>query len=531
MELLRSFSQRKAVDPLTRFILSEDTPLQVGASESSSVAWRSIPAALGSRLGLVVEDRARVAFGPIEIGAGQVCWATFGPSDPGQAGSSVRLVVTFQLLSASGAGEATVLLSASVPPLHGQPWTDVELSLDALAGKTGTLTVACESGVSGAASARGLALYEFVVSTPKFLELDRSRAFRDLRMRNEKANFATYYQHAIFQDAAPAPAPAAAASAPAAAESPSARMRRMGRRLRRLWAPDPNPPVEAAARPPTAFHYAHDLLIRKLALRTVPFGSRLQERIRGLEASAAAGEDAKIRMLSLCSGAARVEAGLLQCVAPERVGLTLLDLNPDLLKTATDRLARTCEVSGMVGDVNELDLAGQTFDVILCVSGLHHVVELEHVARTIAAGLAPGGEFWSVGETLGRNGGRMWPESFEVANGFFRSLEPAYRWNRTTGVQAEENLPDVDCSIGCFEGIRCESIERTLLEHFEPVDVVKHNCMLWKLFSPSYSDNYDMGREKDVRLVEEAVRLEIDLFRGGGRPVELNGVYRRPAGA
>jgi SAM-dependent methyltransferase len=212
------------------------------------------------------------------------------------------------------------------------------------------------------------------------------------------------------------------------------------------------------------------------------------------------------------------------------VSLTLLDMNPDLLNRATQRLSQSCAVEGILADVNELDLEGRRFDVILCVSGLHHVVELEHVFEEVAAGLRDDGEFWSIGETLGRYGGRMWPESYEVANAFFRRLPRKYRVNRMTGNVVDEDLGDMDYSIGCFEGIRCESIEPVLDRYLTPVDVCRHNCTLFKLFSPTYSDNYDTRSADDRALIEEAVDREIALFRQGGRPIELNGVYRRRQG-
>ena len=82
-------------------------------------------------------------------------------------------------------------------------------------------------------------------------------------------------------------------------------------------------------------------------------------------------------------------------------------------------------------------------------------------------------------------------------------------------------------SIGCFEGIRCESIEPTLLRFLKPIQVAKHNCIISKLFSPSYSHNFDMTLEKDRMLVEAAVDLDVALHTRGSFGVELNGVYCR----
>jgi SAM-dependent methyltransferase len=345
-----------------------------------------------------------------------------------------------------------------------------------------------------------------------------------LRMRNEKANFDAYYQHSLFQEVEATPVPRPRAT--------------VATRLKRSWSalagrrpaspPEvtqtPAPAVVAAA-PVSAFTYSHNLLLERLALTPPAFGVRLAAR------AAARSSDGPIRILSLCSGEARIEAGLVRHLPAGSASLTLLDMNPDLLNRATQRLAQSCAVEGVLADVNELDLRGRKFDVILCVSGLHHVVELEHVFEEVSAALEDDGEFWSIGETLGRNGGRMWPESYEVANAFFRRLPQKYRVNRTTGNVVDEDLGDMDYSIGCFEGIRCESIEPVLDRYLTPVDVCRHNCTLFKLFSPTYSDNYDTRSADDRALIEQAVDREIALFRRGGRPVELNGVYRRRQGS
>ncbi len=50
------------------------------------------------------------------------------------------------------------------------------------------------------------------------------------------------------------------------------------------------------------------------------------------------------------------------------------------------------------------------------VSGLHHVVEIEQVLQTVIELLDPNGEFWIIGEAIGRNGNQLWPEALDAAN-------------------------------------------------------------------------------------------------------------------
>ena len=140
----------------------------------------------------------------------------------------------------------------------------------------------------------------------------------------------------------------------------------------------------------------------------------LRKKIRGLNT----GET--LRVLALCCGTARKEAILMSHADGARVCLTLMDLNEKLLERARIRLAPCCETRIAPCDLNNIDLQGELFDVILCAAGLHHLIELERVAAAIAHGLRQGGEFWSISEYIGRPGARLWPEAYAMANLFLR---------------------------------------------------------------------------------------------------------------
>jgi SAM-dependent methyltransferase len=230
-----------------------------------------------------------------------------------------------------------------------------------------------------------------------------------------------------------------------------------------------------------------------------------------------------LRVLSLASGAARIEATLLGRSRPGSVHLTLTDINPDLLAQARSRLFPHT-VSTTVTDVNAIDFAGEKYDIILCVSALHHMVELEHIVSGVRNSLADGGEFWSIGEYVGRTGARLWPEAYEVANAFFQSLPERYRFNRTLKC-LEAELPNSDCSVSSFEGIRSDQVEHVLAKCFNPDWLDKRSCFTWRLFDSSYAGNYDIANPDDCALVRRGSELDYELQQKGGRPVTLNGVF------
>lgn len=462
--------------------LSEESPPALLDGGGAAPAWATVASGLIPRVGLRVVAGAPVVFGPLEVGAGHVVHVTVGRPD-GAAGPAPRLVVW----AAPDAAQKTSVIDAPVVLADGaaEPWAECRAPLRRWSGRRLRFVVECDG-------ADALVLFEFVVAPSEGVDLARARAFRALRIRNEKANFDGYYRDALFADAPPPAAPGP---------------------------PDPAAPPAPPA-PPSAFAYAHDTLKAKLGLDPPAFGRRL------LDAVARAG-DRPLRVLSLCSGAARIERDFVR-LAPGRVAITLHDVNANLLGLARERLAPHAVVTCLEGDVNDLVPGVACYDVALCVSGLHHVVELERLMERVAASLVPGGEFWSVGETLGRNGGRLVPEAYRAANAWFRRLPARLRRNRMTG-RTEDDLVDVDCSVGCFEGIRCEAIEPAILARFAPVHVSRHNVVVWKLFSPSYAANYDLAQPEDLARVDAGVDLDVALHRAGVPGVELHGVYRRQA--
>ena len=235
---------------------------------------------------------------------------------------------------------------------------------------------------------------------------------------------------------------------------------------------------------------------------------------------------APIKVLSICAGAARVEEQILEHCACE-VELTLLDASLDLMSRAADRLSKSGrKIHCLVGDIN-LGLPGEgAFDLIVCVSAMHHVVELERVLSQINERLRRGGEFWSIGEQVGRNGNRLWPDAYAEANEAFAALPATFRKNAHTG-DVDSRLDDRDYSVGCFEGVRSEELEELFERHFIPVDVYKRNAFLWRLVDATYSDNYRLDQPDDLKQLRALVAAEAVHWCMGGRSTELHGVYRK----
>ncbi len=346
-----------------------------------------------------------------------------------------------------------------------------------------------------------LSISECVVGPTSSLSLLRTRAFHDLRVSNEIAHFESVYDHGLF-DGRKEQAKASTQIRKAVAAT-----RRHPQPRPDITSIDPNPGEDV-------YHFSHRLL--GAALRGTP--PDFHQRIANLAASGG------LEIASLCAGTAQIEASLIRST-DSPIHLTLVDINQGLLNQAASAMPDNCAVTKIEQDVNAVSLEPDQFDVAMFVSGVHHIVELEHLWRQVHRSLRPGGEVWLIGEQIGPNGNRLDPKSLKAANTIFASLPERLRVNAVTG-NIDTELTNADCAEATFEGIRSADIEATLARHFLPVHVYKRNCFLWRMVNQTYFDNYDLTNPSDIDYIRSLVGAEIDYFLDGGAPTELHGVYR-----
>ena len=452
---------------------------------------------------------------------------TAASTEPVQVGAGSRLLLRYgaalDALSADGATLRVELSRGALVhvvaelSLQGGPAGcavhEAQLSLDAWPAGAWDIRIGVGPGPMHDPTADWVAIYELAIATSEALPLVAARAFATERTANELAHFASVYDHEMYHG-----------DASRHASRPPAKCRAL-QDLAEAWsrredaAQDPPPSFPAPAALSEAlrdpFHYTHHLLSQALRAKAPDFHGRL----------AALAARRPVRILSLCSGAARIEASMAALAGPA-AHWTLMDLNESLLQSAAANFPDGITPELVAGDLNRIRDFGARFDVILCVSGLHHIVELESVLAFIDGALAEDGEFWSIGEAIGRNGNRLWGRDLAAANACFAALPARLRHNHHSG-RIDASLPDDDYGSGTFEGIRSQDIMPLLLERLDPVDLYRRNCFLWRLVNQAYSRNYDTADAGDVERLQGFVRAEIAHFRDGGRPTELHGVFRK----
>lgn len=392
------------------------------------------------------------------------------------------------------------------------------LDLSVLRGRCGHLGLRCFSRSGRLDLKSKLAVVKWVAGPNDRISLLTARRHQSRRIKTDLKTFNAAYDHAMYANRAADGQREGASSLSLLTNIPS------GPR------PKPEDPITAEflLSLPSAkvrdgddvFNYTHRILVSLIPTRPPNFPKRIR--------SVHEREGRPARILSLCSGAAGIERRLI-ADAGCPVEITLFDLNENLMRKAAAALSPVAQISGVLGDVNVISaeqFGNLTFDVAIFVSGLHHVVEIEHVLQTVTELLVPNGEFWIIGEAIGRNGNQLWPEALDEANRIFSLLPERFRRNAFTR-KVDSTVPETDFSVNSFEGIRSEEIEPLLLRYFDPVEMSRMNCFLWRLVNPAYFHNYDLNSQEDRYILLSLVAAEYNLWKSGGRAAESHSVYRR----
>lgn len=397
----------------------------------------------------------------------------------------------------------SLAISGGMQPIY---WRSLALDISFLAGRPGFLRIQCTPGPENDPTGDWLAIADLCIGLDEDIPLLRARSFHELRSRNEIEHFSSVYRHAMYTKAS---------ESSGTGNASKVRELSLGTfhsawQLHDSITNNPEPLTGEST-----YQYAARLLAQHIPQSPPDFVECLQ---------AKAANSNTVKVLSLCSGSARIEANMAsQC--PANVEWSLLDINTDLLNLAAKQFPPDLKLDLIEADVNQLCFSGEKWDVILCVSGLHHIVELEKLIQFCHTSLTEDGEFWSIGEYVGKNGNRLWPPAKHEANKLFQQLPEKYRLNRHTQ-QNDIEVPDGDCSVGFFEGIRSEDIEPIISRWFEARTLYRKNCFLWRLTDSAYSDNYNLSDPVDRAWLIQLINAEIIHFQTGGRGTELFAIYR-----
>lgn len=218
-------------------------------------------------------------------------------------------------------------------------------------------------------------------------------------------------------------------------------------------------------------------------------------------------QSSSIHLLSIGAGTADWEIKLIESV-PNKIKCDVIDINPKLLEKAKNySLKKNLDLHIRIEDANNIKLDENTYDFVIARSSLHHLVELEHVFAEINKSLKSTGSLIVIGEVIGRNGLKLYPETETIAQGIFTTLPEKFRFNNYTKT-IDKKIPNIDHSVESFEAIRSEDILPLLLKIFKPKEYFAFDAFLSLLLDFRYGPNYDLTNQLDKTIVEFITHLD-----------------------
>ena len=390
-------------------------------------------------------------------------------------------------------------------------WYEVSISLNHLIGELVKVEVECHPGPDNDPTADWLAIAELCISRKDKVGLVLARTFPLERSRNEIQHFQSVYEHFMYSS-----------NLDFGSEQSNLEVKKLNQSLNKNKVRKFHSSLfnDISELRPTnhesAYAYAHRLLGRFIVGEPPNFLARLEEK---------SSKFSRLRVLSLLSGGARIEASW-NADSKREIEWTLIDINEHLLIEAAKKFGPLASVELIEANVNNLHFFKKKWDVILCISGIHHVVELERLIEFCHSSLEENGELWLIGENVGKNGNKLWPDALDAVNNYFKVLPEKYRLNRYTNT-VDIRLPNLDYSVGCFEGIRSEDIESSVAAWIDPIHIYKRNAFLWRILDLAYLDNYDLSLSEDLDWIRTAVEFEYYCYSSGMKGTELHSIYKK----
>ncbi len=236
------------------------------------------------------------------------------------------------------------------------------------------------------------------------------------------------------------------------------------------------------------------------------------------------------RIVSIGSGNCDMEALLAQrLVESGCIDFTLecVDINQKMLDRGRDHAQKANVEKHLVfqrGDFNAWE-PKDDYDVIIANQALHHVLELEHLFKTIKRHLRKGGVFLT-SDMIGRNGHLRWPEARAALAPFWEEMPEKYRYNQLLR-RHEQEFIDHDCSVESFEGIRAQDILPLLVKNFEFELFIPFANIIMVFIDRPFGHNFNAEADWDRDFIDRVhARDEAGILSGELKPTQMLAVLR-----
>jgi ubiquinone/menaquinone biosynthesis C-methylase UbiE len=186
----------------------------------------------------------------------------------------------------------------------------------------------------------------------------------------------------------------------------------------------------------------------------------------------------------------------------------------DVSPAALEQVQRDAETIGVAdrikcicGDIDALDLAPASYDLVTFIASLHHMSDLDDILGRCKRALKPGGRLWAV-EYIGPDRFQFPDRDTEFAKRFYRSAHPGLKkfWNTELQFPTAEEVIAADPT----EAIHSSKIPAAIHAAFEKVDTVNtYGTFAFILF---WSLLHDALYESPIGQEFVATVLDIDTM-------------------
>ncbi|MCS6960299.1 MAG: class I SAM-dependent methyltransferase [Pseudanabaenaceae cyanobacterium SKYGB_i_bin29] len=206
--------------------------------------------------------------------------------------------------------------------------------------------------------------------------------------------------------------------------------------------------------------------------------------------------------------------------------LIAVDLNPHIWDEAIRRAkAQNLAIEFQPIDLNFVEIAPHSFDVIFAHASLHHILNLEHLMAQIYHALKPGGRF-IVLDMIGEVQTLFWQENVDFARKLVEEFPPRFRARFQENPIPPYQPPSVQVGM---EGIRQEELETEIDRLFVPVKCFKYNSFMRLIgTNPVLGNLFNLDDKDDREFLESLCWLDWEqVYTGKLCPTEMFGVYEK----
>lgn len=193
--------------------------------------------------------------------------------------------------------------------------------------------------------------------------------------------------------------------------------------------------------------------------------------------------------LSLGCGPGRAERRFMKTgICQEFHGI---DISEDSIKSAKASADEEgLNITYDVQDINFLKLEEGKYDLVVAITSLHHLVQLEHVADEIAKSLSENGVLW-IHEYVGETQFQYTDERIKIVNDILDRLPADLRFDNV----ADKLIPPMSRKepgtlISPFESIRSGDIQEVFGERFETIEKQETRSIMQGVVPVGTRQNY-----------------------------------------